>query len=131
LDAAEPLASYLLPAPAAQGIAQALKGEDGNVKGYAFRLGSAGFPHLKLQVTEYRARGLWVFAVDTHDSFPRSVPAPPESDPDYAAWTALQKTNRQLKERVERAWEQDGLWTFNRLLRTDLEEPGPGDKVTR
>ncbi len=125
LNPDESLASYLPPAPAAGGIGQILKGEDGAVKGYAFRLGSATFPYLKLQMTEYRSRGLWVFTVDTHDSFPRLNADRPESHPDFEAWTALQKANRQLKERIERAWEQDDLWTFNRLLRADLDEPSP------
>jgi hypothetical protein len=69
--------------------------------------------------------GLCVFAVNTHDSFPHFGASPPEAHPDFAAWSALQKSNRQLKERIERAWEQEGLWTFHRLLRLDLDSPGP------
>jgi hypothetical protein len=116
------LASYL--PPAAQGVAQTLKTEDGGFRGYAFRLGSSGFPHLKLQITGY-SEDTCIFAVDTHDAFPRTGGVPPVGDPDYERWTALQKSNRQLKERIERAWEQEGLWTFNKLLRLDVNATPP------
>ncbi len=118
------LSSFLPPAPACQGVGQVLKGEDGAFRGYAFRLGSAGFPHLKLQVTTCDG-GTCVFAVDTHDAFPRASAMPPPGHPEYEAWTALQKANRQLKERIERAWEEQGLWTFNKLLRLDCNAPAP------
>jgi hypothetical protein len=125
------LASFLPPSPTAQGIGQVLKGEDGSFRGYAFRLGSAGFPHLKLQVTGSDADAC-IFAVDTHDAFPRGAGMPPPGNPEYELWTALQKNNRQLKERIERAWEEQGLWTFNMLLRFDRNTPAPdlGDGVT-
>ncbi len=119
------LAAYLPPGPLAHGLGQVLKGEDGTFRGYAFRLGSAGFPHLKLQVTTYED-DTCVFAVDTHDSFPRIGDGMLAlGDKERDLWTALQKNNRQLKERIERAWEQEGLWTFNRLLRHDVNAPAP------
>ncbi len=127
------IASYLPPADAARGICQAIKGDDGTFRGYAFRLGSVGFPHLKLQVTDYKDGTASVFAVDTHDAFPRTGNVPQSEHPDFEAWTALQKANRLLKEQIEGAWEEEGLWTFNRLLRQDLDEPAPfprlGDKA--
>src|SRR5262245_55644576 len=125
IPADAPLASLLPPAPAALGVCQVIKGEGGAPRGYAFRLGSSAFPHLKLQVTEQKGRGLWVFAVDTHDAFPRVGNVPPESHPDFPVWTALQKGNRQLKEAIERAWEEEGLCTFTQLIRLDLDTPGP------
>ncbi len=107
------LTSFLPPAPAAHGLCQTIKADDGSARGYAFRLGSAHFPNLTLQET------------------PRTC-APTEGSPDHVAWTTLQKTNRQLKEQIERAWENEGLWTFNRLLRIGLDTPSPpaagGDK---
>lgn len=102
-------------------VCQVLKADNGDVRGYALRLGSATFPHLKLQLTQHPGATI-VFAVDTHDAFPRSGSAAPESHPDYAAWTRLQQANKQLKERIEQAWEQDGLMTFNQLLLRDLEK---------
>jgi hypothetical protein len=124
------LAAMLPPAAAAQGIGQVIKGEDGAFRGYAFRLGSATFPHLKLQVTGYDF-DTCVFAVDTHDALPRVGGMPAPGDQEFELWTALQKSNRQLKERIERAWEQSGLWTFNKLLRLDVGAPAPdlGDGV--
>jgi hypothetical protein len=124
------LAAFLPPATAAQGIGQVIKGEDGAFRGYAFRLGSAIFPHLKLQVTSYNHE-ICVFAVDTHDALPRVGGMPVPGDAEYELWTALQKANRQLKERIERAWEQEGLWTFNKLLRLDVGAPAPylGDRA--
>src|SRR5207244_4391227 len=53
MKADQPLADYLPPAPAAAGLCQVLPAPGGGVRGYAFRLGSAAFPHLKLQVIDY------------------------------------------------------------------------------
>ena len=89
--------------------------------GFAYRLGCGHFPHLKLQVV--RCEGGWVFGVDTHDGFfPGGLPA---SDPEAQAWKELVTANRQLKERIEQAWEREGLTTFHTLLRADLEKPDP------
>ena len=41
--------------------------------------------------------------------------------PDAAAWIALQAANRELKGRIERAWEAAGLLTHNSLLRRELQ----------
>ena len=127
------LSAYLPPGPLAVSLGQILKGEDGSVRGYAFRLGSAAFPHLKLQVTTYD-RDICIFGVDTHDSFPRIGDGMPGlTDTERELWTALQKSNRQLKERIEREWEKEGLWTFNKLLQHDVNAPAPnlGDGVKR
>ena len=90
-----------------------------------FSLLPLSFPHLKLQVTSYN-QDTCVFGVDTHDSFPRIGDGTLAlGEQERELWTALQKSNRQLKERIERAWEQEGLWTFNRLLRHDVNAPAP------
>lgn len=86
----------------------------GGIRGYALRLGSAAHPHLKLQIVAHDD-GSCVFSVDTHDAIhldPR--------DPDRGRWSELQQSNRQLKEQIERAWEEAGLLTFNGLLRREL-----------
>src|SRR3954470_18725494 len=87
-------------------LGQALLGPGGGVRGYALRLGSARYPHLKLQVTG-QADGSCVFAVDTHDT----VRLPP-GHPDAARWAELHQANCQVKQAIERAWEADGLLTF-------------------
>jgi hypothetical protein len=57
--------------------------------------------------------------VDTHDQL-RLDPR----HPDAAGWAQLQAINRELKEKIEHAWEADGLLTFNALLRRELEGRG-------
>jgi len=86
------------------------------IRGYAFRLGSSVFPHLKLQVVGQSHEEL-VFSVDTHDQ----IRVPP-NHPDAAGWAQIQTANRKLKEEIERAWEAAGLLTFNALLRRELEK---------
>lgn len=95
-------------------LCEPLRNENGSRRGYAWRLGSASYPHLKLQAVT-QADGTLLFAVDTHDA----LRVPPDH-PDAAGWSALQVANRQLKERIEKAWEEAGLLTFNGLLRRDL-----------
>jgi hypothetical protein len=103
-----------LDAVVASPVCHPVKGPGGCVRGYALRLGSAGFPHLKLLVVDQE--GTCVFAVDTHDAVSLSA-----DDPDAPRWAQLQTDNRHLKERIERAWESAGLLTFNSLLRRELE----------
>jgi hypothetical protein len=86
------------------------------IRGYAFRLGSQVFPHLKLQVVGQN-EGELVFSVDTHDQV-----RVPLGHPEAAAWAHIQAANRQLKEEIEHAWEAAGLLTFNALLRRELEK---------
>ncbi len=95
-------------------LCEVLRTPQGGLRGYAFRLGSTTYPHLKLQVIS-QVNGAWIFAVDTHDAFHLDA-----NHPDAAGWKKLQVANRQLKEQIERAWEADGLLTFNGLLRQEL-----------
>jgi hypothetical protein len=95
-------------------VCQALPAPGGGVRGYSFRLGCAHYPHLKLQVVT-TDDGSLVFTVDTHDA----VQLQPDH-PDLGRWRQLQAANRELKTRVERAWEAEGLLTFNGLLRREL-----------
>jgi len=114
-----PVTDFLPPAPAAQDICQVLPRAGECIGGYAFRLGSAHFPHLKLkvQLIDYNHASTWVFMVDTHDAMPL-----PAGHPDARAWKNLQATNRTLKEIIEHALEKEGLVTFNSLLRCDLKK---------
>jgi hypothetical protein len=119
----QPLEAFLPPAAAATGIGQVLPASGGRSRGYAFRLGSAAFPHLKLQVIDYDNGSALVFTVDTHDAF---LPGMNPNHPDAKAWRLLQETNRKLKEQIEHAWEREGFTTFHTLLRGGLEKAGPG-----
>lgn len=107
----QPLAAWLGTQP----LCERLRTPEGATRGYALRLGSAHFPHLKLQVTDHDNGRACVFAVDTHDVLGCSVSAE-----EAALWTRLQTENRKLKERVEREWERQGFLTFNGLLRRGL-----------
>jgi hypothetical protein len=97
-------------------VCQFLTRPEGGIRGYAFRLGSKSFPHLKLQIVGQGEREL-VFSVDTHDQ----VRIDPHH-PDARAWCELQAANRKLKEEIERAWEAAGFLTFNALLRRELDK---------
>jgi hypothetical protein len=97
-------------------LCEKLRMAGGRLQGHAWRLGSAGYPHLKLQAL-VQEDGLLLFAVDTHDALRM-----PPSHPEAGAWSTLQVANRQLKEKIEKAWEEAGLLTFNGLLRRNLGE---------
>ena len=125
MDSAQPLTDYLPPAPAAGGIAQDLSTRRGGASGYEFRLGCAGFIHLKLQAQrmEHQGGSVWVFSVDTHDAFSSTSIQPPLDHPDAACWLAMQESNRQLKDQIEDELEQAGFLTFKSMLRGDLATP--------
>jgi hypothetical protein len=106
----QPLEPLLVPP-----LCEILRTPQGGVRGYAFRLGSATYPHLKLQVVAHEQGDACIFIVDTHDAFHFGA-----NHPDAAAWAKLQTANRQLKEQIERAWEAEGLLTFNGMLRREL-----------
>jgi hypothetical protein len=122
LPADSAVADFLPPAPAAEEVCQALSVAGKGVRGYALRLGSAHFAHLKLklQLVDSHDATAWVYLVDTHDAFSRDSAQPPPAHPDAEGWAALQAANRDLKERIEKAFEAAGLTTFNSLLRGGL-----------
>jgi hypothetical protein len=97
-------------------VCQPVLTSDGRVHGYAFRLGSSHFPHLKLRVVSHDRSAECIFSVDTHDTV--QVDA---AHPDAERWRQLQADNRRLKEQIEHAWEAAGLLTFHGLLRRGLE----------
>ncbi len=96
------------------------------------RLGCCHYPHLKLKVQHFtndegegEGEGVWLFSVDSHDSFSPTSVVPPRGHPDAEAWMAMQTANRVLKEKIEAAWEEAGLATFNGILRRQLQNPQP------
>jgi hypothetical protein len=112
LQADQPLEPLLAPP-----VCEALLAPDGGVRGHAFRLGCATYPHLKLQATNCDGQGTWVFTVDTHDTL-KLAP----DHPDAPKIAELQAANRRLKQQIESAWDADGLLTFNGLLRRELSK---------
>ena len=123
LPADQGLDQFIPPAPAALGVCQGVAAAQSCQGGFAFRLGSAHFPHLKLKVLlmEEENKGTtWVYVVDTHDAFARDRRQPPPDHPDAQAWLQLQEVNRRLKEQIETVLETAGFVTFNRLLKQEL-----------
>src|SRR5258708_37915960 len=57
-------------------VCQTLLGADGQLRGYAFRLGCSTYPHLKLQVVQCDQSQKIVFAVDTHDAMKQDTNNP-------------------------------------------------------
>src|SRR5438132_933428 len=59
----QPVAAFLPPAACALGLCQESRSESGMLCGYALRLGSSGFPHLKmrLQLVNLNNHPIWVF----------------------------------------------------------------------
>jgi hypothetical protein len=114
-----PVDDFLRDLPVARKVCQVIPAQEGGSRGYALRLGCAHFPHLKLklQLVDYNNSTVWIFMVDTHDKL-LSVPA---DHPDYEKIQGIKVANLRLKERIERALEQDGLMTFSSLLRNDLD----------
>ena len=92
-------------------LCQPLSGRTGCV----LRLGSANHPHLKLTIVCHDDAGC-IFTVDTHDAIDLA-----SGSEDAARRVRFQTANRQLKDRIEGAWEDAGLLTFNALLRRELE----------
>ena len=125
LPPGRPLADYLNENADARALTQPARDGDGNPSGCTIRLGCAHFPHLKLKVQRLHrhADAVWVFSVDTHDAFSKDSLHPPPGHPEAAAWMRLQVANRELKERIEHAWQEAHLVTFNSLLREDLNGP--------
>jgi len=100
--------------PKAQSIVRVLEGDH---PGYSVRLGCAAFPYLRLTCQQIDREGVsaWLCAVDTHDSWHHPDHA------DAAGWLAVQAANRELKARIEKAWDDAGILTHNRLLRQELQ----------
>ncbi len=110
IAADQPLAPLLRPP-----VCQTLGKPGEAARGYAWRLGRDGYPHLKLQAVDCGSDGTWVFTVDTHDTL-KFRPG----DADAGGWADIQAVNRQLKHDIESAWEAAGLLTFNALLRREV-----------
>jgi len=105
---------FLPPSPLAAGVARQLFGPH---PGYTLGLGCDGFPFLRLtlQCVEHLDQVRCLCSVDTHDTWHH-----PEHR-DATAWLARQAANRELKSRIEHAWEAAGLLTQNGLLRLQLQ----------
>lgn len=87
---------------------------------YSLRLGNRNYPFMKLVLQEHLVAGEYFFAVDTHDQ----MEIKPDY-PDYESWMAVRRFNRDLKQRIEEAFDRNGLDTAA-CLRRALERRGVG-----
>ena len=92
---------------------------------YALRLGNARYPHMKLQIQGWPNSDGYLLSVNTHDQVLTMATQPHEAE----ASRDLQAYNRDLKERIEQAWEEAELPTFNGYLRDYIaaHETGGGE----
>lgn len=90
---------------------------------YSLRLGNRNYPFMKLLLQEHLVPGEFFFAVDTHDQ----MEIQPHF-PDYEAWMAVRRFNRDLKRRIEASFLEAGLDTCAvlRQLLTDTCEASDG-----
>jgi hypothetical protein len=127
MPSAQVMLSYLESTAGLQDCCQVSRSKTGEPRGLLIRLGCGHYPHLKLkaQLVDHEGGTEWLFSVDTHDGFSAAHFLPPPDHPEAAAWTKMQQANAALKQRIEAAWEQAGLTTFNALLRRDLQSDRP------
>src|SRR5262245_45986907 len=79
---------------------------------YSLRLGNRNYPFMKLVLQEHLLAGEFFFAVDTHDQ----MDIKPDF-PDYDAWMAVRRFNREVKRQIEGEFAQSGLDTASCLCR--------------
>jgi hypothetical protein len=93
---------------------------------YSLRLGNRTYPHMKLVIDRAPDGRGHLFRADTHDGHCRPAPG----SRDYHVFCKLMDANRELADRIESAWEAQGITTFKSFLRDDLarrkaqQEPG-------
>lgn len=85
---------------------------------YALRLGNARYPNMKLQIQPWPNDCGYLLSVNTHDQVLSLNPA----SRDAAAFRELQAENQRLKESIEKAWDEAGIPTFLRYLRSYIDD---------
>ena len=84
---------------------------------YALRLGNRHYPHMKVVIDRAPDGHSYLLRADTHDTHVQPRPGSREA----AAFMELVRANQAVAEAVEAAWETQGLPTFKKYLRDDLE----------
>jgi CheY-like chemotaxis protein len=79
---------------------------------YTMRLGNRNYPFMKLYLQEHIVPGEFYFGVDTHDD----MEIKPDF-PDYEAWMAVVRFNRDLKRSIEERFAEQDLHTAATLRR--------------
>jgi hypothetical protein len=83
---------------------------------FSLRLGNRTYPHMKLVIDRAPDGHGHLFRADTHDGHCRPAPG----SRDYHVFCQLMEANRTLADRIEAAWEAQGIPTFKSYLRDDL-----------
>jgi hypothetical protein len=83
---------------------------------FSLRLGNRCYPHMKLVIERSPDGHGHLLRADTHDTHCRPTPG----TRDYHVFCQLMDKNREISERIETAWEEQGLATFKTYLRDDL-----------
>ena len=91
---------------------------------YSLRLGNRTYPHMKLVIDRAPDGHGFLLRADTHDAHCRPAPG----SRDHQAFCKLMDVNRELADRIESAWEADGLPTFKSYLRDDLARRTAGKR---
>ena len=93
---------------------------------YSLRLGNRNYPFMKLLLQEHLVAGEFFFSVDTHDQ----MDIKPDY-PDYEAFLAVRKFNRELKRGIEASLEAHGLDTAATICRLLQERKGEMPEACR
>ncbi len=96
---------------ALEGFERGDPGDDPDSRRYTLRLGNERYPFMKFVLQEHLVAEEFFLSVDTHDNLAVRADAP-----DYDRWEALKRFNRELKDRIEEAWDRAGLPTHHDLL---------------
>jgi hypothetical protein len=83
---------------------------------FSLRLGNRTYPHMKLVIDRAPDGRGHLLRADTHDGHCRPAPGSRDSH----VFGQLMESNRHLADRIESAWEAQGLPTFKSFLREDL-----------
>jgi hypothetical protein len=103
-------------APPAAAAAAGSGAAPGHPTRFSLRLGNRAYPHMKLVIDRAPDGRGHLFRADTHDGHCR----PAAGSRDYAVFCKLMDVNRELADRIESAWEAQGIPTFKSFLREDL-----------
>jgi len=93
---------------------------------YSLRLGNRNYPFMKLLLQEHLVAGEFFFAVDSHDQ----MEIKPDY-PDYEAWMAVRRFNRDLKRQIEQVFLKEGLDTCAVVRRMLVEACGNDTRPCR
>ena len=83
---------------------------------FYLRLGNRHYPHMKLAIDRSPDGRGHLLRADTHDTHCRPAPG----SRDFHVFNKLMELNREIADRIEAAWEVEGILTFKAYLRDDL-----------